>query len=121
MGRFKVLQRLGEVTGDVEQEADPLVRAGVPGIEAERDVPLVERPLEIALVAEDAGQQVVRVGQVGIPGQAGERDLFRRVELPATAQRLPERQEDEARRIGRELGRQDADVFNAHGVLPVRP
>ena len=74
-------------------------------VEAERDVPLVEGPLEIAPVAEDARQEVVRVGQLGIPGQAGDRDLLGRIELPAAPQRLAERQEDQARRIGRQLRR----------------
>ena len=68
----------------------------------------------IALRQRDARHEVVRVGARGMSRRAALRDALRVRELPAREQRLGERQEHQARRIGRERVAHRADVVSGH-------
>src|SRR5207245_1869218 len=90
------------------------------GRDAPGHVPLVEGALVVALVGEDAGVQVVRVGQVGVALQPVQRDPVRGVELAPLPQQITEAQEHEAVRIPCQLGGERLDLVSHGTPLPCR-
>jgi len=105
-----VRHRLCEVANREIEEGEPLQRAHVGRRDAQRHVPLVERPLVIALVGEDAGVQVVRVGEVRVALEAGQGHPVGRLELAFPAQQLPKPEEHQAVRVLGELARERLDL-----------
>ncbi len=88
------------------------------GRHPERHLPLVHRPVQRALVHVDAGQQIVRVGVVGMPLEPMDRDAMRRFQIPLPAQRLAEQQEGQTARIAGEFLAPAADVVSHQHAPP---
>ena len=70
----------GQVTGLEIEVPQSLVRRRVARVEPDRHVPFVECALQGFLFHQDAGVEIVRVRQVGIPGQSLNRHLGRGLE-----------------------------------------
>ena len=96
------------------EECQPLEGARVMWGDAHRHVPLVERALIVVLVRQDAGIQIVGIGEMRMPLQAVHRDTQRRLELTLAPQGFAEPQEHEALRILGELRREGANIVS-HG------
>ena len=88
-----------DVAGAEVEEGDALERAGPHRIESQRVGPRVEGAGEIALVAQDPGHEIVRVGEARIPVQPAARDLVGRLELAPAPQRFAQLQKGETRRL----------------------
>ena len=94
-------------------------RPEVIGREPQYHIPLVERALKLSPIDGDTRQQIMRVGVVRMALEPTCRDAQREIELPLTPQRLAKLQEDETRRVARELIAPTPNLVS-HGRAPPR-
>jgi hypothetical protein len=92
------------------EEPETLSRTDVGRGDAEDGLPRGRRAIRLSAVDSDTGEQIVRVGVAGVPLDPARRDAQRMVELALAAQRLCERNKDQAARIACELVAQAADL-----------
>jgi hypothetical protein len=95
------LRRL-DIAGAEVKESNPFQRTGPHGVEAQRLDPGIEGSRQVALVAENAGKQIVCIGQFRIAAEASTCNLVGRIQLPSAPQGFAQLQESEAGRLVRQ-------------------
>ena len=109
---LEVRFRLRQVTDLEIEESESLQRTGMIGRDPHRHVPFVERALVVVLVGQDAGVEVVRIGEMWMAFEPVHGDAQRLLQLPLAPERLAQPQKHEALRILRELSGQHADLIH---------